>query len=758
MSDPASIRMQTNMATPATILHPNAKDAIDFLEALHPGGPWHLVVIKDGLIKGRSFYQRDPMKQWIEKMQGKWNIYFHVNRLRLAPPKGKATKADVAEALYSHVDVDDPRGQTLERLSAFRPGPTVITNSGGGYQAFWKFVEPCPDLDQVEDCNKRLAKHLGGDNCHNIDRIMRLPGTINILSKQKIARGRTPALAHVVEVDWSRAYKISDFAGNERLGGYPTVAALPDDVPEIDIDKLSVTIDGYTKTLLREGDDPSAPRGSNKPYFKSRSEALWRAVRELVRAGCDDIIIAGLILNPALKISASVLDKPNPKRYAFKQIRWARAAVESEFPDTTKNGQLRPSLPNTKVALTKLAVECRYDLFKMLYLINGHQIETFVGEVSDPALLRLRELIHESFGFDPTTERVLTAVQTLANHARYHPVRDYLDSLRWDGVPRIDSWLTTYGSAEDKPFTRAVGALMLIAAVRRVRKPGCKFDELVVFESGQGTNKSQALQVIAVQSEWFSDNLPLGLNARETIEAMSGHWIIEASEMQGMKKNDIEKIKAFLSRATDRARTAYARTVTEARRQCVVIGTTNSEQYLRDLTGNRRFWPVRVERFDLEKLTRDRDQLWAEAAQREAAGASIRLPEELWPAAALEQQERVTENPFVSVLDYILRDKSDKIGEVSEAGIPMEGKLSSEDAWIAAGIRLGQRSQQNIELLGYAMRELGWERKRLRVGQSGRSYMYVKGKEPYRQINVYAGDDGGPATAHYATTEPEPGF
>ena len=120
-----------------------------------------------------------------------------------------------------------------------------------------------------------------------------------------------------------------------------------------------------------------------------------------------------------------------------------------------------------------------------------------------------------------------------------------------------------------------------------------------------------------------------------------------------------KKVKAFLSRSTDRARMAYDRTVTDARRQCVIIGTTNSQQYLRDLTGNRRFWPVRVLRFDLEALKRNRDQLWAEAAAREASGASIRLPEELWPAAAREQQERVVENPFISVLDKVLREKAD---------------------------------------------------------------------------------------------------
>ena len=108
------------------------------------------------------------------------------------------------------------------------------------------------------------------------------------------------------------------------------------------------------------------------------------------------------------------------------------------FPDVNKNGRPRPSLPNTKVALTKMELECRHDLFKLRYLVNGQEIESFVGEVSDPALLRVREMIYECFGFDPSTQTVHTAVQTLANHHRFHPVRDYLDGLKWDGMPRID--------------------------------------------------------------------------------------------------------------------------------------------------------------------------------------------------------------------------------------------------------------------------------------------------------------------------------
>lgn len=238
----------------------------------------------------------------------------------------------------------------------------------------------------------------------------------------------------------------------------------------------------------------------------------------------------------------SVLRDTAKKFETGKWIRMRKGAVG--FPDVFKDGLPRPSLPNTKTALQRIGVECRHDLFRLCYVVNGHELESYVGEVSDPTLLRLRELVYEKFGFDPTTETVQTALRTLANHARFHPVRDYLDRLVWDGRARIDGWLIDYAGAEDTPFVRAAGALVLVAAARRVREPGCKFDELLVLESpDQGTNKSSALRALAVRPEWFTDNLSLGLSPKETIETLSGHWIVEVGELQGIRKNEVERVK-----------------------------------------------------------------------------------------------------------------------------------------------------------------------------------------------------------------------
>ena len=196
-------------------------------------------------------------------------------------------------------------------------------------------------------------------------------------------------------------------------------------------------------------------------------------------------------------------------------------------------------------------------------------------------------------------------------------VTDYLDALTWDGTPRIDRWLVDYAGAEDTPYVRGVSRAMLVAAVRRARHPGSPLDQVLVLEGPQGCGKSTALRVLAADDAWFTDALPSVKDARQVIEATAGKWIVEDSELAA--KMAAAGFKAFLSATHDEARLAYQRESTRVPRSFVVVGTTNAtDDYLRDATGNRRFWPVRVRRFDLERLAAARDQLWAEAA-----GASI---------------------------------------------------------------------------------------------------------------------------------------
>jgi predicted P-loop ATPase len=216
-------------------------------------------------------------------------------------------------------------------------------------------------------------------------------------------------------------------------------------------------------------------------------------------------------------------------------------------------------------------------------------------------------------------------------------------------VPRIDNWLVTYAGAEDTPFNLAVGRIFLIAAVRRVRRPGCKFDTMLVLESpAEGKNKSQAVQLLAAHEEWFADHLPLGADPKIVIEQCCGSWIIECAELTGIATRELDRIKAFLSRQRDKARAAYGRRSGTVPRQFVCFGTTNDREYLKN--DKRRLWPVLVKKFDLAALGRDVPQLWAEAAHYEAEGEPITLQEDLWEAAADVRAARRFENPYYAPL------------------------------------------------------------------------------------------------------------
>lgn len=659
---------------------PNTAEAVAFLQAMHPDGPWHLVAMKpDGTPVAQTFDPDDleGMSTWIDDSQGVANLYFHVNVLVSGCHDKKARKGDVSEAAFLHVDVDDL--DALSRIERFAPRPTAVLFSGGGYQAFWRLSEACSDLERVERCNMKIAADLGGDKCHNIDRIMRLPGTINVPNAKKRTAGRTPTLARVITrlTDWDRRYPIDTFT-EQPPDPPPTVPVKLTHIPmAVDLDALPAGVTDFTKNLIRYGQDPESPSGSGSRY-RSRSEVVFRVACDLVRAGVENEAIASILLCKDYSISVSVREKPHPIHYAERQVASALEAVSRSWPDARKSGAPSPTLRNTILAVRRLELTGEYDEFHKRKILGGRLLENFQGELSDDACLALRMAIIEKFGFDPYNESTRDAVNAVCIANTYHPVRDYLRGLEWDREPRLETWLSTYLGAEDTPLNRAFGSLVLMAAVRRIREPGAKFDNILVLEGPQGSGKSTVIQILA-GPENFSDQDILTLDAKAQMEAIEGIWIYEISELQGIGRAETSKVKAFASRAVDRGRPAYGRFRENRPRQTIFIGTTNDDRYLRDPTGNRRFWPVRTGVINLQAVRRDRDQLWAEAAHLEAKGLPITLPKDLWDAARETQEARMEDEPWVDALSNVHGDLVMGYERISslellsqELGIPRE--------------------------------------------------------------------------------------
>lgn len=241
------------------------------------------------------------------------------------------------------------------------------------------------------------------------------------------------------------------------------------------------------------------------------------------------------------------------------------------------------------------------------------------------------------------------AVTKVADDRAYHPIRDYFESLpKWDGVKRVDTLLCDYLGAEDNEYTHAIIRKTLCAAYMRVYNPGVKFDYMPVLNGDQGIGKSTFIANLGM--EWFSDSLSLSdMNDKTAAEKLQGYWILEIGELAGMKKADIDKVKAFISRQDDKYRASFGRRVTPHPRQCVFFGTTNSENgYLRDITGNRRFWNVKVtgnakcKPWDM--TVEIVQQIWAEVTEIAKAKEKLYLDTDLESYAKQEQREAMEQD------------------------------------------------------------------------------------------------------------------
>ncbi|HCI4017903.1 TPA: conjugal transfer protein TraC [Pseudomonas aeruginosa] len=320
------------------------------------------------------------------------------------------------------------------------------------------------------------------------------------------------------------------------------------------------------------------------------------------------------------------------------------------------------------------------------------------GEWTDLDDMLACEWLAQQYGLLTKVPPVLEAVSVVASKNSFHPVRAYLEGLEWDGTPRIEHWLNRALGVEETPYSMKAGKRWLIGAVARVMRPGCKMDTVLILEGLQGEGKSTAMSVLG--GEWFMDT-PFVLGDKETFQMLRGKWISELGELDAFNKADSTKAKQFFSASVDTFRESYGRRTRDVPRQCVFVGTTNQDEYLKDTTGNRRYWPVLCTKVDLDLLREIRDQLWAEALFCYRAGDQWWVSREERALFEEEQDKRYTVDAWEHKLIGWLEGY---VGETVTSADLLGGALNLDFGhW-------GKPEQMRV---GHIMHRLGWRRRRL---------------------------------------------
>lgn len=377
--------------------------------------------------------------------------------------------------------------------------------------------------------------------------------------------------------------------------------------------------------------------------------------------------------------------------------------------DRNDNGKVRPTFKNCKLMLINAVPDAillgRNEFASQDYWLTDTPWGSKAGEViSDSSILGAKDWCITSRNVEFTLNTLNETVMHLAGLKRWHPVRDYLKTLNWDGVDRSSTWLKVFGKAKGpEPYLSDVSRKVLVAMVARVMNPGCKFDHVLILEGHQGIGKSSLVRALA--GDWFSD-VPLNIGDKDGIMAMQSKWVIELGELSTMSRTDVDALKAFVTQTHDRMRPPYGRRMEEYPRQSIFIGTTNNDSYLKDPTGARRFWPVELgEGVDWNALAEVRDQLFAEAygyyMLEEPLYLENKLSQEL---ATYEQHGRTIRDEWGSIIREILNSESWELKEFEIADLAKRmqdvgaHKLSPADV---------QRISNCLRALGYKKRREG---------------------------------------------------
>ncbi|WP_051505554.1 virulence-associated E family protein [Mesorhizobium sp. WSM2561] len=310
---------------------------------------------------------------------------------------------------------------------------------------------------------------------------------------------------------------------------------------------------------------------------------------------------------------------------------------------------------------------------------------------------------------------VRDVIELEARSQPFHPLRERLEGLSWDGTKRLSRFFLDYCGAvvdgdDDKEradvisYIEAVTRCFFISAVARALRPGVKADCALILEGKQGALKSSLLRMLALNDEWFSDSLPHDLESKDARQHLAGRWIVELGEIAQFRRSEIETVKSFLSCQSDKYRPSYGRSVVTVPRQCIFCGTTNAETYLVDTTGNRRFWPIRIEAVDLVGVAKIVDQLWAEAVAAWRDGEIWWLTPKIERIAAGQTDSRIDTDPW--------HDKIDEYVCTRMAGM----WFTTADVLGQLNVDMSRRDRAAEMRVGAVLRRLKCARKKQRGG------------------------------------------